>query len=173
MLYSPLSPHQIEILQKLGNLYYQFVPVTISTYCSLTSRVSCQVLSYFGVEAELVPCQIWYATPDNNFVIGFLGNQQANKWDGHVICVAGDCFIDAATHHFQKEFGLEVPNVIVSKRFNLQTQVISRVDLSGQARLWWHKPPHGVDSTPPIEPQNLVDEYASLLIEAIKDTQSI
>ena len=167
MLHIPLDAYQIEILQKLGNVFYQYVPLTLSTYCSVTSRISCQVLSAFDIEAELVPCQMWYVTATNNFVIGFLGNQQPSKWDGHVICVAGDCFIDAATHHFNKEFGLEVPKVIVSKVFNLHTQVISRVDINDQSKLWWHEPPSGIDISPPIEPQELIDQYASVLIKAI------
>lgn len=83
---------------------------------------------------------------------------------GHVICVAGNCFIDAATQSLHRDFGIFTPSVIVAKVFDLSSRVISELDLSDQVKIWWFDPPPVVDIALPIEPSNLVAEYANELI---------
>lgn len=168
-----LTPVEQTILRSIGNLYYEVIPMELRTYCSLTSAISKAVLAHFGIESNVIPCQVWYSVPDHNFVIGFVGHAPRDgKWDGHAICTAGNWFIDAALTHFKTEFNLDIPAVAVGERFTLPTQAISRVDLSTTQRLWWHHPPHGVDTSIPINPPGLVGDYAQRLIEKMTQQTS-
>lgn len=167
-----LTASEQRTLTALANLYYQVVPLKLRTYCTVTSEISKAVLQTFGIEATVVPCQLWCATADQNYGIGFIGNQRRDgKWDGHAICAAGNWFIDAAISHLQVEFGIKVPPVAFAPRFAIATQAISRINCSDQTCLWWFHPPHGADTTLPHEPESLISEYASHLIAKLQAVQ--
>ncbi|MEJ1958127.1 MAG: hypothetical protein WDM70_00595 [Nitrosomonadales bacterium] len=114
-----------------------------------------------------------------NFVTGFVGNPPKPSWsdghynfewwDGHIICRAGDHFIDAALHHFNVETGRDnVPVVAVSKIIHFSSQVISRMDPTDHIQLWWHHPPKEVDLLKiPQSPQELITKYSSNLINRL------
>lgn len=163
-----LTEAESKILTLLGKVYFDVVPLEFRTYCALTAAVSRAALARLGLEAELLPCQMWYVLPGKNFVVGFTGARDGEpKWDGHVICAAGDWFVDAAVHHFRADFRLDVPPVIVGRRFLVPAQAIARVDLSATTMLWWHRPPPEVDSAIPVEPRELIEMYSSMLAERI------
>ena len=159
-------------LNLLAKTYYQVVPIELQTYCALTTAISRAVLLEFGIKSRAVPCQVWCSTADQNYLVGFLGTpRHAGKWDGHVICSAGEWFIDAALHHFVKDFGIEVPSIAVSRKFEAHTQVIGRLDLEEHKTLWWHSPPVGACTQVPNEPKALVSEYALKLVQAMRSLQ--
>ena len=164
-----LTADQQRTLAHLANLYYQIVPLQLRTYCTLTSEISKLVLQNFGIDATVVPCQLWCAKSDQNYEIGFTGCQcKEGKWDGHAICAAGNWFIDAALHTLQVEFKINVPPVAFARRFAAPTQVISRVGVNEQTSLWWYYPPPGADTKLPREPESLISEYSSQLIEKLQ-----
>ena len=164
-----LTGEQEKVINLMADHYYSVVPFALQTYCSVTSRISRAVLEHYGIECQLLPCQIWLVTPTNNYVIGFVGKPYAeHKWDGHVICVAHNCFIDAALHHFTAEFNLEVPRVFAGRQFALPTQAIARVNLNVNEQIWWHRAPAGVEAEPPEEPGEMILEYSSQLIDRIE-----
>lgn len=154
-------------MQALGNHFYEVVPPSYATYCSFTSRISKAVLEHFGLACQLVPCQIWYCKPDHTYVIGFLGQSKPNKWDGHVVCRADNWIVDAAIHHFSKEFGLSVPKVVSTTCFEFPTQPLATWQISSTDSVWWQQPPNGVDTTPPEEPADMVAGYATELIKRV------
>ena len=89
-----------------------------------------------------------------------------------MICSAGGCILDAALHHLEKDFEIEVPSVAVVPRFAARTQVIARLDMDYQKTLWWLSPPQGVSIRIPKEPNELISEYANRLVEELKSRQS-
>ena len=151
----------------MGGHFYEVVPLSYATYCSFTSRIAKAVLEHFGLACALESCQIWYCKPDQTYVIGFLGRIATGKWDGHVVCRSGNWLMDTAIHHFAKEFGLNVPKVVVVPCFEFPTQAIAKWDVSDTDRVWWHHPPQGVDALPPEEPQALIDKYVQQLIDKV------
>lgn len=164
-----LNHNELQVLNKLGEYFFDIIPTSLQTHCMFSARIAKKVLNTFDIKARLVPCQLWYATPSNNFVIGFLGNQKHDaKWDGHVICVANNWFIDAALRHFNIEFNLECPTIVISKIFPLQTQIISRLDINTENRIWWISAPSNVDITIPKQPNELIEKYSTDLITKIK-----
>ena len=143
-----LNDTDIAVIGALVTHFYDVVPRELQTYCALTSRISQTVLSHFGIQATLQPCQVWLVTDERNFVVGFVGRPNPRKWDGHVVCRAGNMIIDAALMHFTKQFGLQTPGIVASTCFDVPSQVISRRDLGVGSRLWWHHPPvlPGIDT---------------------------
>jgi hypothetical protein len=164
-----LREQEIALINAMATHFYDVVPHEYKTYCALTARISQAVLSHFGMEATLVPCQVWLATPDHNYVVGFVGKGVSGKWDGHVVCKVGSVIVDMALKHFEKEFGLNTPSAIVTPCFDVPTQVISRHDLAAGARFWWHYPPAspGIDLNVPDEPPDVVAKHAGRLIELL------
>lgn len=164
-----LDAAELRIVQALAQHYYEAVPLEFRTYCSFTSEVSQRVLQHFGINAQRVACQAWCKVSEQRYAFGFVGNAtRDDKWDGHVICVAGDYFVDTAIQHFQTEFGVKVPNVAMARRFCFPTQLIGGMDLAENKALWWLHPPSGFDLHPPENPSEMVEEYAARLIQRIR-----
>jgi hypothetical protein len=164
-----LRERDIYLVNALVAHFYDVVPPEYKTYCVLTSRISQRVLKHFGIDAQLLPCQVWLVTENHNFIVGFHGKPGPGKWDGHVVCRAGSLIIDAALQQFEAEFGVQVPSVIASSCFGFPTQVLSRRDLAHDSRFWWHYPPvsPNVDLRVPDEPDALIARYAAPLIELL------
>lgn len=160
---------ELAILNALSTQFYKIVPQELQTCCCFNSRISKAVLESFGIESELLPCQVWLNTPSNCFVIGFTGNVKSGQWDGHVVCSTNLFLIDAALHHFKKDYGANVPSTLVAQRIKLPAQVISQRNLSDTDRLWWHNPPQGADTTLPEEPSELISKYSEQLIDNISE----
>lgn len=163
-----LTDAEIQIVDRLRLAYYEVVPAEFRTFCSLTSRISQAVLSKFSIVNELMPCQLWYTHQTQNYVVGFLNKQVPTaEWNGHVVCRAGNVIIDAATQNLEVKLGVQVPWVVVARRFMVTTQLISRARLDNNAMLEWFYPPQGVVTEPPEEPMALIEQYSSLLFQKI------
>jgi len=138
------NEREIEILNRLSQHYFSVLPAEYRTYCSLTAEVSRRVLLQHGIRAVLMPCQVWHSRPSGtHHVVGFVGRgSSAAKWDGHVVCATPGFIIDAALHHFEREFQLPVPPVVVASRNQLSSQSIAVTTLStGDTLLWLNPPP--------------------------------
>lgn len=159
--------NRLALIEKLAHRFYEVVPEQYRTYCSFTSKIVQEVLQHFCVPCRRVPCQVWYTAPGHIYVIGFLGKDTPGKWDGHVVCCTDHLLIDTATHHFARDFGLAVPQLVVTSLFEFPTTAIAQMAVNATDSLWWHPPPEGVDPTPTEEPQELVDQYAAELVRRL------
>lgn len=163
-----LTDEENRIVDELRLRFYELVPSDLSTFCSLTSRITHAVLARFSIPNELMPCQLWYSNPTQNFVIGFMSKLEPSlEWNGHVVCRAGNVIIDAATQNLELKLGVPVPWVVVARRFLVTSQLIARARLADNAMLEWFYPPHGAVVQPPEEPVHLIEQYADLLFERI------
>lgn len=157
------------MIDTLATAIYEVVPLQYRTFCSFTAAISQSVLDHFSIPSRLLACQMWYCTSDRNYVVGFVGAKPIqDKWDGHVVCCTEGYFIDAATFHFSREFGLDVPSVVTGETFKLPAQIISRANLSNGSSLWWFHPPSGADQDIPMPPPEPVREYSRKLIERLE-----
>ena len=163
-----LTDEENHIVDELRLRFYELVPSDLSTYCSLTSRITHAVLARFSIPNELMPCQLWYSNQTQNFVVGFFSKLEPSlEWNGHVVCRAGNVIIDAATQNLELKLGVPVPWVVVARRFLVTSQLIARARLADNAMLEWFYPPHGAVVHPPEEPEHLIEQYADLLFERI------
>ena len=157
-----------EFFACLGSVFYEAVPREYRTYCTLTSRICQRALQHFGIASKLVPCEVWYASPTNTCAIGFFNTTSTAKWPGHVVCMAETWLIDAAIHHFQKDFNLSVPDIVVEKVFGIASNVITRFDISSEQRLWWVHPPTGAAVHIPDDPEEVIARYGEALAARIR-----
>ena len=158
----PAVSHE-EIFAALGKTFYSVVPAQYNTYCSFTALIAQHALRQFGIAASVVPCQAWYAGPDGNFIVGFYRKDAPEKWEGHAICVADGWLIDAATHHFRKQLGLEIADIVCKRTFGIISNVIGRFDVNERQRIWWIQAPHELDTRIPEEPKALVTQFGDAL----------
>ncbi len=169
---SALAPAQAFMVQVLAQQFYTVVPRDYRTYCAFTARIACAALRGLGMDAELLPCQMWCVTPQDNYVVGFLDRIQPEKgrWNGHVVCTAGNYFLDAAVCNFERDFQLQVPTVVYGKVFDHSTTVIARVNLAASSQLWWHHPARGANIAVPDAPAKLVADFAQRLVARVRAT---
>ena len=155
--------------QALSSCFYDAVPLEFRTNCVLTAEVARRALQREGIEAEVLPCQFWYAGPDRDHVIGFTGRGPGNAgWNGHAICATRELFIDAAVFHLERDLGIEVPSVITGRRFAVPSQAIARGNLSATERIWWHHPPAEADTRIPEPLPTLVTRLADAVHERMQ-----
>lgn len=167
MTAAEFSTNNTALIEKLADCFYKVVPDQYRTYCAFTSKIIQNVLGHFGMTCERVPCQIWYSKPNHMYVIGFLGKSNPEKWDGHVICKTGRLLIDTATHHFERDFGLQVPPMVVTPMFEFPTTALAHVNINSTDSLWWYLPPQGADVSLPQEPEDLANLYTAELINRL------
>ena len=173
---STLSPStKALLLEQLAQCFYTVVPEQYKTYCSFTSAIAQTVLQQMGLDCRRVPCQVWYSQPGRHYVVGFFNDGDANanpaKWDGHVVCCTDNFLLDTATHHFQREFDVPVPDVAVVPLFGIRSSVLAHLRLNGTDAMWWHTPPAQAQTNPPDNPEALVQSYATQLLEHLGRAQ--
>lgn len=157
------------VADTLAHAFFQVVPHHLRTFCAVNAQIAQRALAEFGLAASVVPCQVLLARPESNFVVGYVAErQQPGKWDGHAICRVGPLFIDAALHHFQREFQIPVPDVVMGRVFQAQVTAIARVDLNATDRLWWLPPPPGASHAIPHEPDDLIVPLALELAAQVR-----
>jgi hypothetical protein len=164
------SQTESDFLKRLVHTYYRVVPLKYRTFCALNTAVCVRVLQHFGFQARPQTCQVWYADPKRqNFLVGFVGKHDAHKWDGHVVCTTDTHVLDASLHHFKNDFQLEAPDIALSLRIQVPSQVFSRLYLNNGSTLSWLYPPHGVDASIPQEPDALISELSGQLVAMLND----
>ncbi len=162
-----MAPDELKLkfLQFLTRQYYEIVPKKYKTFCVFNARLLHTVLSHYQFECELMPCQIWLSRADDSFALGFLDTKpMEGGWDGHVACCAGDYFIDASIYHFHEAVGIDLPDLVLIKKFDRPSHILGQYIVTNTDRIWWHEPPNGVDPTPPEENQADLLYYANQLI---------
>jgi hypothetical protein len=156
---------EYEVVNELARSFYSIVPAQYRTYCALTASIAREALRRFGFEWELLPCQLWYAGPDRNHIVGFSGRKPEGnaQWDGHVVCASARWFMDTTLDHLRVSLGIQAPILLVGNRFQVTSQTIARHDLGPGERLWWLHPPTGADTRVPGQPLEVVERMAAAL----------
>ena len=153
-----------KVLARLGQHFFDEVPVQYSTYCALNSLIALTVLKKFGHQGEILPCQLDLALPKQLYLFGFIDPPPQGQWNGHAICASDGHLIDLAVSHCKTMFN-DVPKVVVAPLFQKFSAALSRVTLDSTANiaLWWLPPPSGYDTSIPEEPFNVVQQFAERL----------
>ena len=95
------------VLEKLTNQFYEVVPLELTTFCAVGSKIACGVLNHFGIEATLYVCQMQHHSSKGIYAVGFVGDEPPQgQCNGHVICKTQNWFTDAALFTFKKKFNL-------------------------------------------------------------------
>lgn len=165
----PAFTHR-DIITTLATTFFNVVPAQYRTYCALNSLICQAALKHFGIASRVIPTEVWYADATHSYFIGVVtGQQPPNKWAGHAICIADGWLIDAALHHFRKEYGCNnVPDIAALPTFGIASNMISRLSLGTAERIWWCHPPHDAEITIPNEPADVVALYGGELAKRVE-----
>jgi hypothetical protein len=165
-----LTDFEKSTLEKMTDHFFEVVPLELSTYCAVDSRIACAVLNHFEIPAELYACQMRLYSKAGIYAVGFVGNQLApGQWNGHVICKTKNWFIDAALYTFKKKFNLEVPLSVGIRADDFEQQQFAHFELQDGSELKWFQVPEGFDKKIPDEPIEVIQKYAQELIELIEE----
>ena len=163
-----LNEFEKTILEKLTNQFYEVVPLELSTFCAVDSKIACAVLNHFGIEATLYVCQMQHHSSKGIYVVGFVGDKlPQGQWNGHVICKTQNWFIDAALFTFKKKFNLEVPLAVGIRADNFEQHEFAHYILSDGSELKWFQAPNGFDKSIPDEPSKIIKKYTQELVSRI------
>jgi len=164
-----LTKFEKNILEKLTNHFFEAVPLELSTFCAVDSRIACEVLKHFGFEATLYACQVRHYSSKGTYAVGFVeGKLATSQWNGHVICKTKNWFIDSALHTFKKNFKVEVPLVVGIRADDFERQQIAHHSLIDGSEIKWFQAPKNFDLTIPEEPQEIIQKYTDELIKIIE-----
>ena len=164
-----LTKFEKNILEKLTNHFFEVVPLELSTFCAVDSKIACAVLNHFGIEASLYACQVRNYSSKGIYAVGFVSDKlPQGQWNGHVICKVKNWFIDSSLFTFKKKFNLEVPLVVGIRADDFEQQQFANYSLSDGSELKWLQVPDGFDKTIPEEPVELIEKFAQELIRRIE-----
>ena len=156
------------VLEKLTNQFYEVVPLELSTFCAVDSKIACAVLNHFGIEAALYVCQMRHYSSKGIYAVGFVGDKlPQGQWNGHVICKTQNWFIDAALFTLKKKFNLEVPLTVGIRADNFEQHEFAHYILSDGSELKWFQAPDGFDKSIPDEPFEIIQKYTQELVNRI------
>jgi len=157
-----------KVLLRLSQIFYEVVPSQYKTYCAFTSRISLSVLQRFGHAAQVIPCQLSLAVPNQVFIFGFIDPPPDEQWNGHAVCTSDGYLFDAALAHCKK-FVEGVPDSLATPLAPAFATAIARVTLDKQTNLalWWLPPPVGFDTQLPEEPIGLIEHFAEQLFQRL------
>ena len=163
-----LTKFEKSISEKLVNQFFEVVPMELSTFCAVDSKIVCAVLNHFGIEASLHVCQMQHYSSKGIYTVGFVGDKLQNgQWNGHVICKIQNWFIDAALFTFKKKFNIEVPLIIGIRGDDFEQQQFAHYNLSDGSEIKWFQAPDGFDKSIPDEPFEIIQKYTHELIKRI------
>ena len=164
-----LLDFELNILKKLEQHFYNVVPLDLATYCVLNSRIACEVLNHFHMEAILRTCQVRHYSTKGVYAIGFVKNElAADKWNGHAICKTKNWFVDASLFTFNKIFKLKTPLIVGATQGDFSEGQFSQYELNDGSVLKWFEIPEKIDEKIPEEPLEIIQKYAEKIIEIIE-----
>ena len=163
-----LTEFEKTILEKLTNQFYEVVPLELATFCAADSKIACEVLNHFGIEATLYVCQMRHYSSKGIYAVGFVGDKlPQGQWNGHVICKTQNWFIDAALFTFKKKFNLQVPLALGIRADNFEQHQFAHYNLSDDSEIKWFQAPDGFDKSIPDEPFEIIQKYTQELVKRI------
>lgn len=163
-----LTEIEQDVLKKLTNQFYEVVPLELSTFCAVDSKIACAVLNHFGIEATLYVCQLRHYSSKGIYVVGYVDDKPPQgQWNGHVICKTKNWFIDAALFTFMKKFNLEVPLSVGIRADNFEQHQFAHYIIGDGSELKWFQAPDGFDKSIPDEPFEIIQKYTQELVKRI------
>ena len=163
-----LSEHEVLLARFVVKQYYEVIPKEFKTFCVFNASVLTKVFEHYGLDTEVIPCQTMLSQPKSSTVIGFVGsNVGKGGWDGHAVCRVGNYFIDMTLSHFSDALGVNKVEYAMFEQFRVESNLLGRFDVSETTRIWWVKPPQGINASPPNDDPHSIKKHAKSLIEHI------
>jgi hypothetical protein len=169
MKLNTLNEDEYQILQLLVREFYVALPESLKTYSVFTTHLFSKALQYYGIKTRVLPCRLWCSTlkTKKEFVGGFFNFGDAEKWNGHIICLAGDWLIDAAIYHLNPTFGYQVPKIIAERIFFPPPHIYAQHRLNKKTEFVWYRLPPQTPAIPLVGYEEFMGRYLPTLIAHI------
>ncbi len=166
MKLNSLNEDEYRILQMVVREFYVALPESLKTYSVFTTHLLSKALQHYRIKTRVIPCRLWCSTskPKKEFVGGFFNFDDATKWNGHVICLAGDWLVDAAVYHLNPTFGYQVPKIIAKRIVFPEPLIYARHKLNRKAEFVWYRLPPAIPAIPLVGYDDIVVRYLPTLL---------
>lgn len=154
--------NETRIAKSVCRAFLDTVPPDLWTHCVLCSQIVSSSLDQFGLLNRVAPCQLLCTYRGRGVLLGFTGQAKARKWDGHAVVRWRDLLFDCATASIQREYGFELPAVIIAPCVSMHSNLKANI-VAGAATLSWLRPPPDADTALPLVDPSVVAEYSALL----------
>ena len=170
-----LNEDEYRILQMVVKEFYVALPEVLKTYSLFSTHVVSKVLNHYGVKTRVIPARLWCSNlkTEKEFVGGCFNFEDAEKWNGHVICLVGDWLVDAAIYHLNPTFGYQVPKIIAQRIVYPEPQIYTRYRLNKRTEFIWYRLPANSPTIPLAGYEDFMQRYLPTLIEHIDRLRAV
>ncbi len=164
-----LNEDEYRILQMVVKEFYVALPEILKTYSLFSTHVVSKALNHYGIKTRVIPARLWCSNlkTEKEFVGGCLNFEDAEKWNGHVICLVGDWLVDAAIYHLNPTFGYQVPKIIAQRIVYPEPQIYTRYRLNKKTDFIWYRLPANLPTIPLEGYEEFMQRYLPTLIDHI------
>jgi hypothetical protein len=166
MKLNSLNEDEYRILQTLVREFYVALPENLKTYSLFSTHLLSKALQHYRIKTRVIPCRLWCSTlkPEKEFVGGVLNFGDAEKWNGHAICLAGDWLIDASIYHLNPTFGYQVPKIIAKRIIFPEPLIYARHKLDKNKEFIWYRLPAKAPAIPMVGYEDFMQRYFPTLL---------
>lgn len=161
-----LNEDEYRILQMVVKEFYVALPESLKTYSLFSTHVISKALHHYGIKTRVIPARLWCSNlkTEKEFVGGCFNFEDAEKWNGHVICLVGDWLVDAAIYHLNPTFGYQVPKIIAQRIVYPEPQIYTRYRLNKKTEFVWYRLPANLPTIPLVGYEDFMHRYLPTLI---------
>jgi hypothetical protein len=155
--------------------FYVALPESLKTYSVFSTHVISKALHHYGIKTRVIPARLWCSNlkTEKEFVGGCFNFEDAEKWNGHVICLVGDWLVDAAIYHLNPTFGYQVPKIIAQRIVYPEPQIYTRYRLNKRTEFIWYRLPANSPTIPLAGYEDFMQRYLPTLIEHIDRLRAV
>ena len=175
MKLNSLNEDEYRILQMVVKEFYVALPESLKTYSVFSTHVISKALHHYGIKTRVLPARLWCSDlkTEKEFVGGCLNFEDAEKWNGHVICLVGDWLVDAAIYHLNPTFGYKVPKIIAQRIVYPEPQIYTRYRLNKKTEFVWYRLPANSPTIPLGGYEDFMQRYLPTLLEHIDRLRAV
>jgi hypothetical protein len=175
MKLNSLNEDEYRILQLLVREFYVALPESLKTYSLFSTHLLSKALHHYGIRTRVIPCRLWCSLlkTEKEFVGGFLNFGDAEKWNGHVVCLVGDWLVDTAIYHLNPTFGYQVPKIIAKRIVYPQPFTYTQHKINKKTEFIWYRLPVQIPTIPLVGYEDYMKYYLPTLIDHIDSLMTI
>ena len=170
-----LNEDEYRILQMVVKEFYVALPEILKTYSVFSTHVISKALHHYGIKTRVIPARLWCSNlkTEKEFVGGCLNFEDAEKWNGHVVCLVGDWLVDAAIYHLNPTFGYQVPKIIAQRIVYPEPQIYTRYRLNKKTEFVWYRLPANSPTIPLAGYEDFMQRYLPTLLVHIDRLRAV
>lgn len=163
-----LNDEQHHILKLVVEEYFVVLPPALKVHSLFATHILSQTLQHYGIRTRVIPCRLWSSlNPKFEFAGGFVNFTNVEKWNGHVVCLAGEWLIDAALYHLNPTYNYEVPKIIARRIVMPERGTYARYRMNKNVEFVWYRLPPEVPLVPLTGYEDYIDRFVTKLVAHI------